>query len=112
MEPHADREESEMDAEIVCSNMLSEADLATLLEQCVFLRQGTFLGEALPRQVVSPEERDALVRFIPFDATLSYKAYAHYTFGRIFHPDFELRWQHDSGGVRVMYIGTERKIPF
>jgi hypothetical protein len=100
-----------MDAEIVCSNVLSEAELVALLKQCAFLRQGTFLGEALPRQFVNPEEREALIRFIPFDTTLSYSEYARYTFGRIFHSEFELRWQYDSGQARVMYIGTEQKIP-
>jgi len=112
MGPGARREEAEMDAEIVCNNMLSEADLATLLEQCTFLHQGTFLGETLPLHIVKPEERDELVRFISFDATLPYEMYAQYTFGRIFHTDFELRWQHESGKVRIMYIGVERKIPF
>jgi len=112
MKPDAHREEPEMDAEIICSNVLSEANLATLLEQCAFLQQGTFLGETLPLQIVNTEKRDALIRFIPFDATLPYKMYAQYTFGRIFHPDFELRWQHEPGQVRVMYIGIERKIPF
>jgi hypothetical protein len=112
MEPDAHREEAEMDAEIVCSNMLSEADLAALLEQCTFLQQGIFLGESLPLFIVSAEKRDTLIRFIPFYTTLPYEIYAKYTFGRIFHLDFELRWQHESGKVWVMYIGIERKIPF
>jgi len=101
-----------MDAEIVCSNVLSEADLATLLQQCTFLQQGTFLGEKLPLSIVRAEQRDELIRFITFDAALPYDTYAQYTFGRIFHPDFELRWQHESDQVRVIYIGIERKIPF
>ncbi len=90
-----------MDAEIICSNMLSKADLATLLAECDFLQQGTFLGEMLPLQIVNTEERDALIRFRPFDTTLSYEVYTQYTFGRIFHDDFELRWQHESGQVHA-----------
>jgi hypothetical protein len=101
-----------MDAEIVCSNVLSESNLVTLLEQCTFLQQGTFLGETLPLSIVSTEQRDALISFKPFDATLPYKTYTQYTFGRIFHPDFELRWQHQSDKVRVIYIGIKREIPF
>jgi hypothetical protein len=106
-----------MDTEIVCSDMLSETRLAKLLEQCEFLRKGKFLGETLPRKIVDAQERDALVRFERFDTltsdtTFSYNECARYTSGRIFHPAFELRWLHDSGGVRVLYIGTEQKIPF
>lgn len=112
MKPDAHKEGDEMDAEIVCSGLLSQDELATLLKQCTFLQQGTFLGESLPREVVHAEGRDALIRFTPFDATLSYEMYAQYTFGRIFHHDFELRWQHEAGKVRVVYIGTECTIPF
>src|SRR6266852_5296477 len=112
MGPGAHREEPEMDAEIVCSNVLSEANLVTLLEQCTFLQQGTFLGETLPPYIVSTEQRDALICFIPFDATLPYDTYAQYIFGRIFHLDFELRWQHESGQIRVIYIGIKQEIPF
>jgi hypothetical protein len=112
MKPGIRREEAGMDAEIISGNVLSEADLATLLKQCEFLRQGTFLGEELPRQIVGAKEREALIRFTPFDATLTYDRYAQYTSGRIFHTDFELRWQQESDGIRVRYIGSERKIPF
>jgi hypothetical protein len=101
-----------MDTEIVCSNVLSKANLAALLEQCAFLQQGTFLGETLPIQIVRPQERDVLIRLKPFDATLPYETYAQFTFGRIFHVDFELRWQHDSGKISVMYIGIAQTIPF
>src|SRR4051812_17792106 len=100
----AHREEHDMDAEIVCKGLLSKADLTTLLEQCTFLRQGIFLGESLPLHFVPLKGRDALIRFRPFDDTLSYEEYALYTFGRIFHDDFELRWQHEQGKVRVRYI--------
>jgi len=101
-----------MDTEIVSSNVVSKTNLVALLEQCAFLQQGTFLGETLPFQIVRPQERDTLIRFMPFDITLPYEIYAQYTFGRIFHSDFELRWQHESDKVRIMYIGTERTIPF
>ncbi len=112
MQPDVHREELEMEAEIVCSNMLSEADLITLLETCrPFLQHGIFLGEDFPLQIVNPKERDKLIRFIRFDVELSNETYAKYTYGRIFHPDFELRWQYDSGMIRVIYIGVKRELP-
>jgi len=101
-----------MSAEIVCSKLLSKTELATLLAQCAFLQEGTFLGEMVPAHTVSPEERDALVRFIRFDTTLPCNAYVQYTCGRIFHTDFELRWQHEQDKVRVVYVGKARSIPF
>lgn len=101
-----------MSAEIVCSKLLSKTELATLLAECTFLQEGTFLGEMVPAHTVRPEERDALIRFIPFDITQPCDAYVQYTSGRIFHTDFELRWQHEQDKVRVVYMGMERSIPF
>lgn len=101
-----------MNAEIVCSKLLNKTDLATLLAECPFLRDGTFLGEMVPAHTVHAEERDALVRFIRFDTTQPYERYVQYTSGRIFHDDFELRWQHEQDKVRVIYIGRARSIPF
>ncbi len=101
-----------MDSEIICSDVLSEADLVKLLDQCTFLQQGTFLGETLPPSIINTEQRDALISFKPFDSTLHYGTYTQYIYGRIFHPDFELRWQHDSGQIRVIYIGINQEIPF
>lgn len=101
-----------METEIISGNLLSEDELVQLLKQCTFLQQGIFLGEELPRRVIKEKERDALICFIAFDPTLPYNRYAQYTFGRIFHTDFELRWQHESDGICVRYIGIEQIIPF
>lgn len=100
-----------MDDEIVCGKMLGREQLAMLLAQCAFLQDGTFLGEKVPHQIVLPQERDALLCFERFNAEQSYN-YARYTTGRIFHPNFELRWQHEQDGARVIYVGVERDVPF
>jgi hypothetical protein len=101
---------------VVYGALLTKADLAQLLKECTkeytFLQQGTFLGEDFPLRMVNAKERDTLIRFLPFDPDLPSEMYAHYTFGRIFHADFELRWQGEAEQVRVVYIGNERKIPF
>ena len=97
---------------VVYGKVLTRTELAQLLEQCTFLHEGTFLGEDFPLHLVNEEERERLIRFIRFDASLPYEMYAQYTSGRIFHPDFELRWQPEADKVRVLYIGTEQKMPF
>jgi hypothetical protein len=97
---------------VVYGALLNKADLAQLLKECTFLQEGTFLGEDFPLHLVDTKERDTLIRFMPFNATLSYEMYAQYASGRIFHTDFELRWQREAERVRVLYIGNERKIPF
>jgi hypothetical protein len=97
---------------VVCGALLNKDELVQLLKACTFLHKGTFLGEDFPLHLVAPNERDTLIRFIPFDATLSFEMYAHYTYGRIFHADFELRWQPEAAQVRVLYVGNEQKIPF
>ncbi len=97
---------------VVYGALLNKADLAQILAECTFLQDGTFLGEDFPLHPINAKERNTLIRFIPFDATLSYEMYAQYTSGRIFHTDFELRWQWEAEQVRVLYIGNERKIPF
>jgi hypothetical protein len=96
---------------VVYGKLLTRAELAQLLEKCTFLHQGTFLGEDFPLDLVSEKERDRLIRFIRFDAALTYEMYAQYTSGRIFHADFEVRWQPEGDMVRVLYIGSEQKMP-
>lgn len=93
--------------EMVCTGVVD--DLAKLIADCKFPAQALFLAERLPRQVVvSAEERQDLLRFTYFDAHIPFAAY---TSGRIFHQDFELRWEKiDDRKARVVYVGMERSI--
>lgn len=86
-------------------------DIAGLIANCKFqLKEKVlFLAEKSPQHVVEKaEERLELLRFTYFDENIPF---ADYTSGRIFHPDFELRWEKiDERAVRVVYVGEERSI--
>lgn len=84
-------------------------DIVAFIAKCNFPDDAYFLGEQQPAQVVKPEERQDLLLFVDFQPTLPF---AEYTSGRIFHREFELRWQPDNGRIRVVYLGTPAYCPF
>lgn len=103
------------EAEILCSAVLNKDNFVMLLAQCKeerLFEQSIFLGEMQPRHFIRAEERDALIRFMLFDATRSSETYMQYTSGRIFNADCELRWQHEQDQLHVTYIGSRLTLPF
>jgi len=85
-------------------------DITELITACKFSPEALFLAEILPQHViVSAKERQDLLRFAYFDAKIPF---AKYTSGRIFHQDFELRWQKNGGKTQVVYLGAERDLPW
>lgn len=85
-------------------------DITALIAACKFTPDALFLAEILPPHVVvSAKERQDLLCFAYFDAEIPF---AKYTSGRIFHQDFELRWQKNEGETDVVYLGTERDLPW
>lgn len=85
-------------------------DLAGLIANCKFQlkEKALFLAEKLPQHVVEKEDRQELLRFTFFGTDIPFADYAS---GRIFHPDFELRWEKiDDREARVVYVGEERRI--
>lgn len=92
--------------EMVCVG--SVHDLPAFITACQFPLNALFLGEIHPRRTISHDERQGLLRFAHFDTSI---AFADYTTGRIFHPNFELRWEQTSASTamyQVVYIGAER----
>ncbi len=84
-------------------------DIAQLIADCQFPAEALFLAEMLPRHViVKPEERQDLLRFTRFDTRIPF---TQYTSGRIFHQDFELRWEKNDDKTQVVYLGAERHLP-
>jgi hypothetical protein len=84
-------------------------DITALIAACKFTSDALFLAEILPPHVVvSAKERQDLLCFAYFDAEIPF---AKYTSGRIFHQDFELRWQKNEGETDAVYLGTKRDIP-
>ena len=93
--------------EMLCTGSVD--DIAALIDACQFPSDALFLAEAVPQHVVTAaKERQDLLRFTHFDAEIPF---AKYTSGRIFHPDFELRWQKYDGKTEVVYLGTKRDMP-
>lgn len=93
--------------EMLCSDLVD--DLDSLIHTCQFPSDALFLAESLPqRVVVGAKARRDLLCFAKFDAKIPF---ASYTSGRIFHRDFELRWEKNNGKLQVVYLGIERELP-
>lgn len=84
-------------------------DIADFIAGCECPDNALFLGEQQPTHVVKLEDRQNLLLFVDYKPTLPFAAY---TSGRIFHRDFELRWQQNvNGGTQVVYLGTPEYRP-
>jgi hypothetical protein len=87
-------------------------NIAALIEACDFPPETFVLVERAPRVVIDDvQERRDLLRFALLSDGVDI---ASYTSGRVFNPDFELRWEQDAltvGKTSVVYIGTERNLP-
>ena len=97
-----------MAEEILCTG--SVHDLATLVAAFNFPPEAYVLVERLPQQVVNDAERQNLLRFArlhDIDRPRDRIDIASYTSGRIFYRDFELRWEKDSSGTNVVFLGTK-----
>jgi hypothetical protein len=83
-------------------------NIAAFITKCDIPDNAYFLGEQQPTWVVKPAERQDLLLFVDYEPTLPFAAY---TSGRIFHDEFELRWQKDNGQIQVVYLGNEDHCP-
>src|SRR6266699_6176416 len=94
----------------------SVTDIAALVEACHFPPESYVLVERQPKTIVSDDERQNLLRFVYLKEGIDDEGIniAVYTSGRIFHKDFELRWEQDAvtlGKTSVIYLGVERMLP-
>lgn len=83
-------------------------NIVDLIEQCAFPADAFLLVEQLPRQVVTEDGRERLLRFARLSDGVDV---APYTGGRIFTRAFELRWEQEDETTRVVYLGEPRTIP-
>ena len=84
-------------------------DIAAFITACEFPPEAFVLVERLPQEVIANrQERQDLLRFARLDNGLDP---GRYTSGRVFHPDFELRWEREMHRTRVVYLGQARKLP-
>jgi len=84
-------------------------DIGAFVAACAFPPAAFVLVERFPQHVLAHlQERQGLLRFAHLsdgiDAGL-------YTSGRVFHPDFELRWEQEGHKTRVIYLGQARNLP-
>jgi hypothetical protein len=90
-------------------------NIATLIESFDFPLEAFVLMEQMPREVIGKGQAQlALLRFVRFQDLKNGIDITSYMSGRVFNPDFELRWEQDAltpGKTSVVYIGADRKLP-
>jgi hypothetical protein len=84
-------------------------DIDALIASYHFSSDAYVLVEQLPVNVVlKPEERQNLLLFKRFGEIEPETRLSNYTSGRIFTPEYELRWERQDGKFQVVYVGQER----
>src|SRR5258706_10770388 len=86
-------------------------DIAALVEVCHFPPESYVLVERQPKTIIGEHERPDLLRFVRLEDGINI---ASYTSGRVFHRDFELRWEQDTATgqqTSVVYLGVDRELP-
>ncbi len=88
------------------------ADIKEFIEACSFLSDSAgslILLEMQPQKMVGKEDRQNLLFFTEYPCPDT--DFSEYTAGRIFHEEFELRWEKINSGVQAVYIGNKRTLP-
>jgi hypothetical protein len=98
-----------MEREGLYAGELEEEALLALIQGETFLRAGLFLGECLPQETVKQEKRRDLLYFTRYDRYERDVPLTYYSTGRIFHRDFELRWEKRGQIWQVVYLGEARE---
>ena len=83
-------------------------DIGTLIASYQFPSDAFVLLEQLPTKVVLNTERQNLLLFTRFGDTQQHTRLSNYTSGRVFTPDFELRWERQGDVFYSVYVGVER----
>lgn len=84
-------------------------DIAGFIQACAFPPEAFVLVERLPQyMIVDQQERQDLLRFALLREGVDIGLY---TSGRVFHADFELRWEQEMHKTRVVYVGQAREFP-
>ena len=89
-------------------------DIAALIKACDFPQEAFILTETFPSYRVNDQrERQNLLRFARLEDGLAKDDFDVHntTSGRVFLPDFELRWEKRDHEYWVIYLGTPRDVP-
>jgi hypothetical protein len=92
--------------EVLYTGRLSGPNLTQLIHACDFPPQARFLGEQLPKHMVDEAERQNLLLFDWYSATITF---TNYNTGRIFQPDGELRWERSAEQFHIVYLGSDQR---
>jgi hypothetical protein len=89
-------------------------DITEFIQACSFLSLPDTIGslvllEKQPQKIVGKEDRQNLLLFMEYACPVS--NFSEYTAGRIFHEEFELRWEKINSGTQVVYIGKQQALP-
>lgn len=98
--------------EIIATGPVS--DIATLIKACNFPPEAFILTENFPPYRINDQrERQNLLRFARLEDGLDKDSFAvnNTTSGRVFLPDFELRWEKKEHEYWVIYLGAKRDLP-
>lgn len=90
----------------------SVVDIKEFIEAHSFLSDSVgslILLEMQPQKMVEKEDRQNLLFFAEYPGKLPH-IINEYTAGRIFHEEFELRWEKINSGLQVVYIGNKRTL--
>jgi len=88
-------------------------DITEFIQACSFLSDAAgslILLEMQPQKIVGKEDRQTLLFFAEYPCKLSHQ-FSEYTAGRIFHEEFELRWEKINSGAQVVYVGKQQALP-
>lgn len=89
-------------------------DIAAFIKACNFPSEAFLLTENFPSYRVNDQrERQNLLRFARLKDGLAKDGFDvnQTTSGRVFLPDFELRWEKKDHVYWVIYLGTPREVP-
>lgn len=94
--------------EMLSIGLVENVAVDTLVKEAHFPDDAFVLVESLPQKViVDQKKRQGLLRFTRLQDEVDLSQYAS---GRIFHSNFELRWEQDTQGTHAVYIGEERTL--
>lgn len=83
-------------------------DIAAFIAACAFPPEAFVLAERFPQQVIKPEEQRNLLRFARLENNVDLGLFSS---GRIFHEQFELRWERETQTTHIVYLGQPRELP-
>ena len=84
------------------------ADLLPIVRVLDCPPESLMMLERVPSTFLSDDEREKGICLRKYDVSENFEAWEQ---GRIFHDDFELRWEKQDSAFAVVYIGEPKELP-